>query len=52
VTDMPAITALVPWFGSKRTLAPEIVLELGPHRWYGEPFLGSGAVLIRRTARR
>jgi DNA adenine methylase len=48
MTDKPAITALVPWFGSKRTLAPQIVQELGQHRWYGEPFLGSGAVLIAK----
>jgi DNA adenine methylase len=40
------ITALAPWFGSKRTLAPEIVRELGPHRVYWEPFCGSMSVLL------
>jgi hypothetical protein len=28
--DTPAITALVPWFGSKRTLAPEVLIINGP----------------------
>ena len=35
------IKALAPWFGGKRTLAPRIVAELGPHRAYWEPFCGS-----------
>lgn len=42
------ITALAPWFGSKRTLAPEIVRDLGPHRVYWEPFCGSLAVLFAK----
>lgn len=42
------ITALAPWFGSKRTLAPRIVEELGPHRAYWEPFCGSMAVLLAK----
>jgi DNA adenine methylase len=42
------ITALAPWFGSKRTLAPRIVAELGPHRAYWEPFCGSMAVLLAK----
>jgi len=42
------ITALSPWFGSKRTLAPEIVRQLGPHRYYLEPFCGSMAVLMAK----
>lgn len=42
----PKIKALAPWFGSKRTLAPRIVAELGPHRAYWEPFCGSMAVLL------
>lgn len=44
--------ALAPWYGSKRTLAPRIVAELGPHGFYVEPFAGSMAVLLakRRSA--
>lgn len=44
------ITALAPWFGSKRNLAPEIVRELGEHRVYWEPFCGSMAVLLVKPA--
>lgn len=43
-----SITALVPWFGSKRNLAPTIVHELGPHSAYWEPFCGSMAVLLAK----
>jgi DNA adenine methylase len=42
------ITALAPWFGAKRTLAPEIVAEFGDHRVYWEPFCGSMAVLLAK----
>lgn len=42
------IKALAPWFGAKRTLAPAIVRELGPHRAYWEPFCGSMAVLLAK----
>src|SRR5262249_40820765 len=42
------ITALAPWFGSKRTLAPRIVETLGPHKAYWEPFCGSMAVLLAK----
>jgi DNA adenine methylase len=42
------IGALAPWFGAKRTLAPEIVGELGKHRVYWEPFCGSMAVLLAK----
>lgn len=42
------ITAIAPWFGGKRTLAPEIVAELGPHKAYFEPFCGSMAVLLAK----
>jgi len=42
------LSAIAPWFGSKRTLAPEIVRELGPHRAYWEPFCGSCAVLLAK----
>jgi DNA adenine methylase len=42
------IGALVPWFGGKRTLAPHIVEELGPHTQYFELFCGSMAVLFAK----
>jgi DNA adenine methylase len=42
------ISALAPWFGSKRTLAPRIVEALGKHRCYWEPFCGSCAVLFSK----
>jgi DNA adenine methylase len=45
---MSDITALAPWFGSKRTLGPEIVAEIGPHTAYWEPFCGSMAVLLAK----
>lgn len=38
------ITCLVPWFGSKRSLAPEIVRQLGKHRAYFDLFCASLAV--------
>lgn len=44
----PAITAILPYFGAKRTLAPRIVAELGPHAAYWEPFCGSMAVLLAK----
>lgn len=46
--EEPKITALAPWFGGKRTLAPEIVRELGPHAAYWEPFCGSMAILFAK----
>ncbi len=42
------IKALAPWYGSKRTLAPQIVRALGPHRAYWEPFCGSLPVLLAK----
>lgn len=42
------ITAIAPWFGSKRTLAPRIVEALGPHAAYWEPFCGSCSVLLAK----
>lgn len=44
----PKITAIAPWFGSKRTLATRIVKELGKHASYFEPFCGSCAVLLAK----
>lgn len=40
------ISALAPWYGSKRTLASEIVRQLGEHRAFWELFCGSCAVLF------
>lgn len=48
MTDEMKITAIAPWFGSKRTMAETIIEELGPHRAYWEPFCGSCAVLIAK----
>jgi DNA adenine methylase len=42
------ISALLPYYGCKRTLAPIIVAQLGPHRCYWEPFCGSCAVLFAK----
>lgn len=42
------ITALAPWFGSKRTLAPRIVAEMGSHAYYFECCAGSMAVLFAK----
>lgn len=47
-TAKPKITALAPWFGGKRTLAPEVVKQLGKHTQYFEPFCGSMAVLLAK----
>lgn len=44
----PALNAIAPWFGGKRTLAPVIVQELGSHQAYFEPFCGSMAVLFAK----
>ena len=48
MTDEMKIKAIAPWFGGKRTLAPAIVAELGPHSAYWEPFCGSMAVLLAK----
>lgn len=45
---MQKISALVPWFGSKRTLAPRIITELGQHACYWENPCGSMAVLLAK----
>lgn len=42
------ISALAPWYGSKRQLAPEIIRQLGDHRAYWEPFCGSCSVLLSK----
>lgn len=48
----PKITAIAPWFGGKRTLAPRIVEQLGEHLQYFEPFCGSMAVLFAKKPSR
>lgn len=40
------IGGVAPWFGSKRSLASDIVAEIGPRSAYWEPFCGSCAVLL------
>ena len=40
--------SLVPWLGGKRTLAPDIVVELGEHQAYDSPCCGSLAVLFAK----
>lgn len=42
------ISGLAPWFGAKRTMAPAIVEEIGPHNCYWELFCGSMAVLLAK----
>lgn len=49
--DMP-VTALAPWYGSKRTLAPAIVRALGPHTAYWEPFAGGFSVIMTKPLAR
>ena len=44
------IGAIAPWFGGKRTMAPTIVAELGPHSAYWELFSGSMAVLMSKPS--
>jgi DNA adenine methylase len=46
------IGALAPWFGAKRTMAPAIIAELGPHHAYWEIFCGSMAVLMAKPPSR
>lgn len=50
MTQLPEmkIKALAPWFGSKRTLAPRIIAEIGPHRVWWEVFGGSLAVTMSK----
>lgn len=42
------VKAIAPWFGGKRTMAPDIVQQLGKHTQYFEPFCGSMAVLFAK----
>lgn len=43
------IMGLVPWFGSKRSMARDIAIELGEHDGYFELFAGSCAVLLEKS---
>lgn len=43
-----SLGALAPWYGSKRTIAPEIVRGIGPHSVYWEPFCGSMSVILAK----
>lgn len=52
IREKGKVTALAPWFGAKRALAPEIVRQLGPHTSYFEPFCGSMAVLFGKPPAR
>lgn len=42
------IACLVPYYGSKRVLAPKVVAQFGPHKCYVEPFAGSLSVLFAK----
>lgn len=42
------VKATTPYFGGKRTLAPDIVQQMGEHTQYFEPFCGSCAVLFNK----
>jgi len=44
----PAIGALAPWFGGKRTMAKRIIDTIGKHTAYWEPFCGSMAILMAK----
>ncbi len=46
------IKGIAPWFGAKRSMAPLIVDQLGPHTCYFEPFCGSCAVLLAKEPSR
>lgn len=48
IGDDMQVTAIAPWYGGKRTMAPIIVGELGPHAAYWEVFCGSMAVLLAK----
>jgi DNA adenine methylase len=46
------ITALAPWFGGKRTLAPTIIAEAGPHNSWWEPFCGGISIILQKPRAR
>jgi DNA adenine methylase len=42
------IKSIAPWFGGKRTMAPLIVKQLGPHKQYFDPFCGSMPIIFAK----
>lgn len=42
------MNAILKYPGSKWTLAERIVREMPPHKFYLEPFFGSGAVFFNK----
>lgn len=44
------VTAIAPWLGSKRTMAPVIIAQLGTHAAYHEPFCGGLSILLAKPA--
>lgn len=46
--DEMKIAGIAPWFGSKRMMAPDIVKQLGPHKYYFEGCAGSMSVLLAK----
>ncbi len=40
------ISAIAPWFGGKRTMADDIVRELGPHTQFFEPFCAALSIIL------
>jgi DNA adenine methylase len=42
------ISAIAPWFGGKRTLAPVIIEEAGDHRAWWELFCGGVSVILNK----
>lgn len=57
--DLPALTAahparpVAPWLGGKRNLARRLIerIDVIPHAFYGEPFVGMAGVFLRRRSR-
>jgi DNA adenine methylase len=47
-TSEMKLSSIAPWFGGKRTMAPEIVRQLGSHKYYFEGCCGSMAVLLAK----
>lgn len=46
------INALASYFGCKRTMSRDIVIELGPHKYYLEAFLGGCSILFAKPVSR
>lgn len=50
-TEAPAISAIAPWYGSNRMLAPEVGKALKGCEWVGVPFAGGMAEVFHIEAR-